>query len=272
MESAVLEKIAAWFDEFPSRWFGPCPAEMPALAVLKIEHSRRVAAECRSLARDLGWVEGDVMLAEAAGLLHDVGRFPQLRRYGTLYDALSANHGELGWKEISKSEIPGMLGDGERDALLDAVLHHNQLKAPSGMPELSSRILGVVRDADKLDILDVVRDTVQNRRFGEFPEIFERLDLDGPVNAELIREILETRSASYRNARSLADFTLLQLSWIYDMNHAETLRRYAERGFLDYVRRSLPADRNVCAVISEAERFISGRVGDASPGGPACCG
>ena len=59
---------------------------------LKIDHTYRVAALCERIANSLSLPPQDVDLAWLCGLLHDVGRFEQLRRYGTFIDAKSIDH------------------------------------------------------------------------------------------------------------------------------------------------------------------------------------
>ena len=51
---------------------------------LKIDHTYRVAGLCARIAAAQGLDAAGVDLAWLCGLLHDVGRFEQLRRYGTL--------------------------------------------------------------------------------------------------------------------------------------------------------------------------------------------
>lgn len=51
---------------------------------LKIEHTHRVCDLCEQIAKASGFGEDEVEIAWLTGLLHDVGRFEQLRRYGTL--------------------------------------------------------------------------------------------------------------------------------------------------------------------------------------------
>lgn len=50
---------------------------------LKIEHSKRVAGLCERIAESNGLKQDDLDLAWTIGLLHDMGRFEQLRRWGT---------------------------------------------------------------------------------------------------------------------------------------------------------------------------------------------
>ena len=60
--------------------------------LLKKEHSYRVAENCERLAKKLNL---DVEFAYAMGILHDIGRFEQLKRYHTFHDAKSCNHAFL---------------------------------------------------------------------------------------------------------------------------------------------------------------------------------
>ena len=62
---------------------------------LKVDHTYRVAELCDFIAGDLGMAGYDRDLAWLLGMLHDIGRFEQVRRYHTFRDALSVNHAEL---------------------------------------------------------------------------------------------------------------------------------------------------------------------------------
>ncbi len=74
---------------------------------LKIEHSKRVADLCERIAKSNGLKRDDLDLAWTIGLLHDMGRFEQLRRWGTFLDARSTNHAKLG-AEVLFSQPAGM--------------------------------------------------------------------------------------------------------------------------------------------------------------------
>ena len=63
---------------------------------LKIEHTFRVSELCEEIALSLKMSKEDIDLAWLTGLLHDIGRFEQVRRYGTFNDAKSIDHGKLG--------------------------------------------------------------------------------------------------------------------------------------------------------------------------------
>lgn len=63
---------------------------------LKIDHTYRVAGLCQNIAQSMGLSKRDVDIAWLLGMLHDVGRFEQIRQYGTFSDADSVDHAEFG--------------------------------------------------------------------------------------------------------------------------------------------------------------------------------
>lgn len=63
---------------------------------LKIKHTYRVAGLCEQIARSEQRSEEEQSLAWLLGMLHDIGRFEQLRRYDTFSDADSIDHAQLG--------------------------------------------------------------------------------------------------------------------------------------------------------------------------------
>ena len=84
---------------------------------LKIAHTYRVADNCEQIALSLNMSEEDVDFAWLSGMLHDVGRFEQVRRYNTFSDSRSEDHAELGADLLFGEEklILGYTDDRERD-------------------------------------------------------------------------------------------------------------------------------------------------------------
>ncbi len=83
---------------------------------LKIEHTFRVAEHCERIARSLNLIEADIDMAWFLGMFHDIGRFEQVRRYGTFNDAESVNHGML-----SADIVFGEVHNGVQSELLSSV-------------------------------------------------------------------------------------------------------------------------------------------------------
>ena len=70
-------------------------AEDPKIA-LKIAHTFRVADISEKIAKTIGLNDDDIDVSWAIGMLHDIGRFEQIRRYNTFNDSKSVNHASFG--------------------------------------------------------------------------------------------------------------------------------------------------------------------------------
>ena len=72
--------------------------------IFKREHSLRVMTEAKEIAKSLKLEKEEIDLATIIGLLHDIGRFEQVKRYNTFKDIKSIDHGNLG-VEILKENL-----------------------------------------------------------------------------------------------------------------------------------------------------------------------
>ena len=63
---------------------------------LKIVHTYKVVEIAKEIAEQLHLDEEDAELTELIALLHDIGRFEQIRRYGDFRDHLTIDHAKLG--------------------------------------------------------------------------------------------------------------------------------------------------------------------------------
>ena len=124
---------------------------------LKIEHTYRVCGLCERIAKESGFDKGEIEIAWLTGLLHDVGRFEQLRRYGTFIDAQSIDHAEFGADILFKEgKIRDYVDDVSEDLLLERTVRcHSAYKVPDSYSRREKKFADLLRDADKIDILKV---------------------------------------------------------------------------------------------------------------------
>lgn len=202
------------------------------LMEMKRTHSWRVLDNAERIVGVLRWDEELSEAALAASLLHDTGRFPQCASYGTYYDGSSVDHGRLG-AEVLAVSFPWREDDaGLREAIVGAVRLHNRRELPTEGDERTSRLAKLVRDSDKVDVLNLVR------RYDEEGRIQELLPKIAPgegLSSELLQEFSADGRCSYRNVRTLRDFLLLQLSWILDLNYGPSFRLLRESGWFQWV-------------------------------------
>lgn len=149
--------------------------------MLKICHTYRVAEISERIAAGLGLSEYDTDLAWVIGMLHDIGRFEQLRQYGTFVDAESIDHAHFGVEllfrdglirdyidlpeEINIANLSGQRADGDGIDLGDlyvvkcAIWNHSAYRIEEGLDERTLLFCKIIRDADKVDIFKVAYDT-----------------------------------------------------------------------------------------------------------------
>jgi len=259
MNQQTVDKVRHWFDDYVNRYRQGNGRLHPMLQ-LKFDHSLRVAADSRKIASALGWQDKDVNTAEAIGILHDVGRFPQFAKFGTFFDPHSVNHGDYGYRVASKAEVLAPCKPKNRKVILTGIRYHNCRVIPKELEPESLRFLKLIRDADKLDIFYVLSDAIRNRRFVEHPELLLNANPEGPATPKLLQEIRKQRSGSYKNINSLIDMNLLQVTWVYGINYSPTFHCIAKRRLLEGIEAVVPNDPEIQEVITAARDFVADKL------------
>jgi HD superfamily phosphodiesterase len=198
---------------------------------LKIEHTYRVAGLCQQIAVSAGFNENDVNIAWLTGLLHDVGRFEQLRRYGTFIDAQSIDHAEFGADLLFKEGlIRNFIEDDSLDDLLEkAVRYHSAYRLPEDLTDYEKKFANLLRDADKIDILKVNV---------EFPlEEIYNVTTQELKSCTVTKEVMEAFYEEHAVLRSLkktpVDNVVGHISLVYELTYPVSYKLVKEQGFLN---------------------------------------
>ena len=133
---------------------------------LKIDHTYRVADISEDIASSVDKTSAD--LCWLIGLLHDIGRFEQLKRYGTFSNAESIDHAEFGADILFNDglidkfllqPLAGMTTDQEKSIIELAIRSHNKYRPPDDLTSSQAYYCNSIRDADKIDIFRVICET-----------------------------------------------------------------------------------------------------------------
>ena len=79
---------------------------------LKIRHTYEVVKKSEYIAKELKLDKENIELAKVIALLHDIGRFEQIRRFGTFNDAQSVDHAEFGADLLFKEGLIRKFAEG----------------------------------------------------------------------------------------------------------------------------------------------------------------
>ena len=254
MNRQNLALLQEWFAGFAGSFHALDGEEQRNIA-LKEKHTGKVCANIGRIAAEERLDADRVVLAEAVALFHDLGRFPQYRRYKTFNDGMSVNHAHLGARILADGGILDKLPRNEQDIIITGVRFHNCLTIPAGLEPEPALFLKLVRDADKLDIWRVFLD------FYRLPER-ERasaVSLGFPDSPEWSPQTLAAVSrgeiARLAEVKSLTDFKLLQLSWVYDLNFPAAFRMLLERDFINGLARVLPDHGEIRRALAAVREF-----------------
>ena len=239
-----LNNLRQWFSRYVKSFYSFDPIIQQAL-VLKENHSLRVCDEIINIGKHLDLNHNSLRLAEAMALFHDIGRFEQYTLYLTFVDKKSENHGELGVKVLKDKKALAALDEDTQELILKAISYHNRLSVPEDESHICIYFSKLLRDADKLDIFNLVS-TYYYINHAERSAAVE-LDLpDSPeVSAEILDSLQEGKMIRIQQLRSLNDFKLLQMAWIYDINFQPTFQMIHERDYLKMIRETLPASERI---------------------------
>lgn len=262
MEQEQLEKFRAWFDNYVTGFYGD-DEYVNANIELKDKHSRRVCEEMLYLADELGLSDNQRRVAEASALLHDIGRFEQFIKYRTYNDPRSVNHCLLGLEVLGKMKVLDGLGRGEKEIIEKAIEYHGLTELPAGLDGEVLLFSQLLRDADKLDIFYVV--IAYYDEYALNPNHF-KLEVELPdepwYSQNVLELVLNGHRMDYHILKNWNDMKLCQLSWIYDINFAETLRRIKQRKYVEKIISHLPKNEEIAKVKESVLGYIEQRTAE----------
>lgn len=240
---------------------------------LKIGHTYRVADLCERIAVSEGMSKADADLAWLLGMLHDIGRFEQLRLYHTFIDADSVDHAMLGADILfGKAEdrengrfaakmggsIREYLSDDTEDLLIETAIRvHSAYRIPEQLEKRMARFCHILRDADKIDILRVNIDTPLEEIYNTTTE-----KLRNEVVSDAVMESFYEHHAILRSIRkTVADHVVGHISLVYELVYPESIKIVKEQGYLeklmDFASDNPQTREQFRKLREEMERFLA---------------
>lgn len=233
-----------WFADYCRSFYSDNPEDQRNI-LLKEEHTLNVCENMVRITGELSLDEGQKLLAETIALFHDVGRFPQYARFKTFRDSDSVNHGVLGSATLIEKMILQSLSRDDQDIILESVKFHNAFSIPKNENDEIIFFIRLIRDADKLDIwrvfLEYYEGPDENKASAVglgLPDVPEYTD--GILSVIYDRQIIRLV-----DLKTLNDFKLLQLSWVFDLNFRPSFQILKEREYINRIAVHLPQTEEI---------------------------
>lgn len=277
------EHIKKTFQEYTDRYDSTNPK-----IKLKIDHTYRVANLCEQIAQSLELSAAEVDLAWLSGMLHDVGRFEQLRRYNTFSDAQSIDHARFAVEllydegliadyvpEISTTELVAgartwwsMGGANESptaqsedmplsdilQTLRIAIGEHSAYRIQKGLDERTRMFCQILRDADKVDIFRVICDTPMEEVYG-----FQTKDiLRSAIAPEVMQAFYEHHAVLRKLKKCPADYIVAHGSLTFELVYPESLRIAKEQGYLNQMMSFQSENPDTAEMFEDLRKDLNG--------------
>lgn len=198
---------------------------------LKIAHIERTSEVARKMAESLELQKEDIELAELIGLLHDIGRFEQVRKYNTFVDHLSENHAKIGVDILFKDGlIRRFIEDDKYDKIIElAIINHNKDKnmLPTNLSPKEELHVKLIRDSDKVDIIYILT-------FDDQKTLWDSDNLNKEIfSDEIYNEFIKDHNIIYKNRKTNADKLISQFAFAFDFNFDYGLKYIDENKYYD---------------------------------------
>lgn len=277
------EHIKKVFQEYTDRYDSTNPK-----IKLKIDHTYRVADLCEQIAQSLELSAAEVDLAWLSGMLHDIGRFEQLRRYNTFSDAQSIDHArfavELLYDEgliadyVPKISTTELVADARTwrsmggangsptaqsedmplsdilQTLRIAIGEHSAYRIQKGLDERTRMFCQILRDADKVDIFRVICDTPMEEVYG-----FQTKDiLRSAITPEVMQAFYEHHAVLRKLKKCPADYIVAHGSLTFELVYPESLRIAKEQGYLKQMMSFQSENPDTAEIFEDLRKDLNG--------------
>ncbi len=219
------ESVVKAFEDYISKYNPDNPK-----IKLKIDHTYRVADLAETIAKDVNAGED---MAWLCGMLHDIGRFEQIKRYNTFSDALSVDHALFGadilFADGLIKEICPDLDEDEMRILEKTIRNHSAYRIEAGLGSEELIYSNILRDADKIDIFRVNCDTPMEDIYNVTTE-----ELKASPVCDEVKECFRNRTAVLRSLKKYpADYVVGHICLIFELVYPVSLTIVREQGYVE---------------------------------------
>jgi len=198
---------------------------------LKVKHTYKVADISEKIAKSLSLSPQYVDLAWLIGLLHDIARFEQNKRYGTFNDLVSVDHAELGADILfAEGKIRDFIDERDFDYIIEkSIRFHNKYRIDNNLDEHTKIFCNIIRDADKLDIFRVNLESSKEDVYEVREEDFKNSEF----SEEVFKSFFDEKVVLKQIKKNAVDGLACHLSLVYELVFPESVEIAVEQGYVE---------------------------------------
>ena len=221
---------------------------------LKIIHTYGVVHCSRKICERMGLSQEDTDLAQLIGLLHDIGRFVQLKRFDS-FEPDTMDHAAFGVKVLfEEGRIRDFIREPDLDSIIrTAIAKHSDFQLEGITDERELLHAKLIRDADKLDNCRVkLHDSIETMLGVSAEEVGK-----STITPDVMAQFLNHQSIYSPTRKTKMDYWLSYLAYYFDINFTETLEIIRENHYVEQQIARIPyADSETAAQMQDVKKIL----------------
>ncbi|WP_245684787.1 HD domain-containing protein [Orenia metallireducens] len=259
MNKEIFESLKIWFDNYTKQFSFANPNEQENID-LKYKHSYEVCKFIIKIAKSLPLNKSQLYTAKVIALFHDLGRFEQYAKYKTFSDTKSEDHAKLGVKILKENEVLALVNDTTAQIILKAISYHNKVQLPTDESEECLFYTKLIRDADKLDIWRVVLENYNSKSRNKTVGL--GLADTTEISTNVYNQVMNREVVRYENLKSLNDFKLIQIGWVYDINFQKSFEIIKDKQYIEQLFKTLPNSKKLADLHCRINAYLGEKLGE----------
>lgn len=245
-----IQKYNDFFEKYTNNYICNVTSQSDFIHLTrKKDHCYRVVKNALRIGKSLNLNEQDLFLLNIIALFHDLGRFPQFKKYHTYDDLKSTNHALLSIRELNNTNILSSFSRKDICLIKNSILYHNVKELPKHANARELLFFTILRDADKLDMYKNIVDIIPNLPKEE-QSIYYHNKAGTIISDNVYNKIMNRELISDNEIQTQLDKQVRSLGFISsDMFYKESFKIILENNYVDRIYSLLPKTEkitNIC--------------------------
>jgi HD superfamily phosphodiesterase len=200
---------------------------------LKVVHTYHVVENAIMISKKLKLSEEDINLAGLIAILHDIGRFDELKNLKK-FDSIGNDHAMFASKLLFDEGLINNFIDNNKynNIIKKAIENHNKKTIEENLSEQELLHAKIIRDADKLDNYRVkIEEDIKNI----FPGIVNNKEEieNSLISDKVYKSIINKECVDIKDRVYPLDYWVCILAFTFDINFKETLSIIKEKDYIN---------------------------------------
>ncbi len=217
---------------------------------LKYNHSYRVMELSQKYAKQLNYSKEDYAIAQIIGLIHDIGRFEQLKKYNSYDDSKTVDHAELGVDILFNQNLIKQFNIPKKyyEIIKFAIQNHNKINIEQTYDSQKLKHAKLIKDLDKIDILYLL---------GYLKEI-KIVPTNEKISVQIKKDIYNHKLCNLKNCQNTNDYIAAKFAFAFDINNVICLKEFNKN--LKYFYNYLNKKEIFEDIYLEVQKYIKERI------------